>query len=99
MTANSTASPSADNLTTRELVAAIRRELKALGDGTRWVDRAVGLGRMFIEMKARVKREGDDWIPWVRATFGISEDTAENYMNIARNSEHSERVRNAKSIN
>ena len=57
------------------------------------VDHAIRCGEMLIEAKAQLKH--GEWLPWLAANFEGSEDTAGNWMRLARNSE---RVRNLPSV-
>jgi phage N-6-adenine-methyltransferase len=83
-----------EQLSLDDLAAEIRREMAAAEES--WgeaVAHAVRAGELLIEAKLRVRH--GEWLPWLNANFPGSEDTAENCMKLARNSE---RVRNLPSV-
>jgi hypothetical protein len=72
------------------LATEIRKEHEAAErDWSSAVEHAISAGRLLIEAKAKVRH--GEWLPWLENNFPASEDTAHNYMRLARNSE---RVRN-----
>jgi hypothetical protein len=57
------------------------------------IGHAIRAGEALVAAKSKVRH--GDWLPWLEARFPASEDTAQNYMRLARNAE---RVRNLPSI-
>jgi hypothetical protein len=59
------------------------------------INHAIAVGTALAEAKALVEHGG--WLPWLAENFDFSEDTAQNYMKLARNRErvlaNTERVR------
>lgn len=77
-----------------QLAAAIRAEVDAAeADWRSAVDHAIRAGRFLIDAKTQVAH--GEWLAWLEANFPGSEDTAERYMRLARNSA---RVRHLPSI-
>jgi ParB family chromosome partitioning protein len=73
-----------------ELAQIANREHElAYRSGAEMVAHAINAGEALIAAKAQTPR--GEWLPWLAANFNASEDTAERYMKVARNSA---RVRN-----
>lgn len=80
----------AGQLTLFDLATIANREhALAFEAGVSMIEHAIRAGEALIEAKAQLRH--GEWLPWVADNFDASEDTAERYMNVARNSA---RVRN-----
>lgn len=67
-----------------ELIVAINREHQLVVEGvSAAVKHAIRCGENLIE--ARLQIGWGDWLPWLAANFDLSQPTAANYMQIARN--------------
>jgi hypothetical protein len=60
---------------------------RAFAAGKEMLEHALLAGEALIAAKDEVEKHGE-WLPWLKENFEASEDTAENYMRLARNSEH-----------
>ena len=60
------------NVIASELQAALRRE----------AEEVINIGNLLVEAKEQVKH--GEWLPWLKANFGLSIRSAQNYMAVAR---------------